>query len=75
MLKKWLPWFRRDWQLAPDARRVLGFMSTQINIIGASVVAFQMWAAWPVWTVLATLGLWVALAALGAVIKQPELEE
>lgn len=75
MLKKWLPWMRADWHLTEDAHSVLRFMSTQINIIGASVVAFQMWAAWPVWTVMATLVGWVGLAAFGAVIQQPELEE
>lgn len=75
MIKRFLPWLRRDWQLADDAGKVLRFMSTQINLIGASVVGVQIYAGVdPAWIWL-TLAAWVALAAVGAMIAQPELCE
>ncbi len=74
-IKTFFPWFRRDWSLAQDWRKVLRFMSTQINIVGASVVGFMMWAGWAEVTVFGTLGAWVSLAAIGAIIEQPELHD
>lgn len=75
MLKGWIRPLRREfWRLVPDAGKVLSFMSTQANLMGASVVgallAFDFGKGW----IFAALSGWVVLAAIGAVIEQPELE-
>ena len=75
LLKGWIRPLRREaWRLAPDAGDVLRFMSTQANLMGASVVAallaFDFAKGW----IFAALLGWVVLAAIGAVIEQPELE-
>lgn len=72
---KILTWIRKDWHLTEDAHDVLRFMSTQMNLVGASVVGALMYAGASNGWIALTLVAWVALAAFGAVIKQPELEE
>lgn len=71
MIKRYLPWFRRDWHLTDYAGKVLRLMSTQ---------AFTVMAAWAlfggilsdVFYVPVLVGLFV-LGMVGLVIEQPEL--
>lgn len=76
MIKGWLRPLRREfWHLAPDANKVLSFMSMQANLMGSTTVgamlAFDFDKEW----IFAALLGWVALAAIGAVIEQPELDD
>lgn len=76
MINGWLRPLARDfWRLAPDWRRVLKFMSVQAAILLTVVPAIFTAYGFPFWVSMGSAVFFLALVVLGAVIKQPELED
>ena len=76
MINGWLRPMRREaWALASDWRKVLKFMSVQAAILLTVVPAIFTAYGFPFWVSMGSAALFLALVVLGAVIKQPELEE
>lgn len=73
MLKKFLPWFRRDWRPVEDARYVFSYMSVQALTIGGLALTAFIYAGFSKGTILGTLAITVAMAIYGSTVDQPEL--
>lgn len=71
---KTITWLRKDWHLAPHAKKVLLLMSQQANFMGASVVgAFLAFSVAKTLVYAALVG-WLLLSLAGALFEQPELD-
>tara|TARA_R110000772_G_scaffold89304_2_gene185109 strand:+ start:8080 stop:8313 length:234 start_codon:yes stop_codon:yes gene_type:complete len=71
---KVLTWFRKDWKLTHDAHAVLRFMSVQASFLLAVIPAIFTAYGFPFWVSMGSAAVLFGTVALGAVIKQDEID-